>query len=177
MKRLAEGHQEAFHEIYRRYSAHVLGYCRRILHDHSVSDEISQEVWIKVVRAAASYRSEGTLKSWLLTVTRRTALNYLRDSRAGMEVATEDVEDSTSGREELRRTDFEDRIFARAAVEEIRRRIDELPANQRLALTLWLTEDLSYQEIAQEMDLTESAVKSLIHRARATLEQDLRGVG
>lgn len=167
---LAEGNQKAFQEIYRRYGAHVLGYSRRLLKNPGTSEEVSQEVWIKVVRAAASYRSEGTLKAWLYTVTRRTAFNYLRDSDFSEEIQNEELvrnaADSTTA-------EFESQVLARGDVARIREAVDKLPEAQRVALTLWLTEDLSYDQIAGQMGVSESAVKSLLHRAREALREAL----
>ncbi len=167
---LAEGNKLAFQEIYRRYGGLVLGYSRRLLKNPGTSEEVSQEVWIKVVRAANSYRSAGTLKSWLFTVTRRTAFNYLRDHNHSEEVQNEDLVAAAS---ETTVTEFEQRVLARAEVAKVREVLDQLPDAQRLALTLWLTEDLSYDQIASQMGVSESAVKSLLHRAREALNEAL----
>jgi len=160
MRMIANGNQSAFQEVYRRYSPHVLGYSRRLIRDRGVSEEVSQEVWLKIVRAAASYRGEGSLKAWLYTVVRRTAFNYLRDHINTEEVATAAPETSMTINE------FEQQVLARAEVTAVRAALNELPDNQRLALTLWLTEDLSYEDIGRELGVSEGAVKSLLHRAR-----------
>lgn len=169
MTMIADGQQQAFREIYRRYAPHVLGYSRRLIRDRGVSEEVAQEVWIRVVRAAAAYRGEGSLKAWLYTVVRRTAFNYLRDHINKEEVATDAPEVA------LTLVEFEQQVLARAEVDAVKAALNELPDNQRVALTLWLTEDLSYEDIAREMGLSESAVKSLLHRARVTLSERCGG--
>ena len=171
MELIARGNEAAFRELYRRYASLVLGYARRLVRELRQAEEIAQEVWLKVVRAASSYRGDGTVKSWLFTVTRRTSFNYLRDHTSPQEVATEDGEAPVGT---ISTDVFEERIFARADIHRIREAVDELPTNQRLALTLWMTEDLSYEEIAIELNVTEAAVKSLLHRARVTLEERLK---
>lgn len=167
---LAEGNQKAFQEIYRRYAAHVLGYSNRLLKNRGTSEEVSQEVWIKVVRAASSYRASGTLKSWLYTVTRRTAFNYLRDFSNVEEVSSNEIIDAAA---ESSVAEFEARVLARAEIAAVRRALDTLPNSQRVALTLWLTEELAYDQIAQQMGISESAVKSLLFRAREALNEAL----
>lgn len=171
MQMIAAGHKPAFQELYRRYGSHVLGYSRRLVRQTGVSEEVAQEAWIRVVRAAASYRGDGSLKSWLYTVVRRTAFNYLRDHVASEEVATADLEAAHATVHE-----FEEQVLARAEIEAVRSALDSLPGNQRLALTMWLTEDLSYDEIAGQLGVTEAAVKSLLHRARQRISDKLRGV-
>lgn len=167
---LAQGNQKAFQEIYRRYGANVLGYSRRLLKNQGTSEEVSQEVWIKVVRAASSYRSEGSLKSWLYTVTRRTAFNYLRDHSHSDEIQNEEL---VANAAESTAIEFENRVLARADVAKVREALDRLPDSQRVALTLWLTEDLPYDQIAAQMGVSEAAVKSLLHRAREALREAL----
>ncbi|MGE4131343.1 MAG: RNA polymerase sigma factor [Bdellovibrionales bacterium] len=169
MTLLAGGNQAAFQELYRRYGAIVLGYCRRLLKNPSLSEEASQEAWIRVVRAAASYRAEGSVKSWVLTVARRAAFNYVRDHNSSEEVPLES-EDQVGTIQ-----DFEDQVLARSEVAQVRQALEQLPDRQRLALVLWLTEDMSYEQIAQQLDVSESSVKSLLFRARQTLEAQLRG--
>jgi RNA polymerase sigma-70 factor (ECF subfamily) len=170
MAMIAQGNQRAFQEVYRRYSPHVLGYSRRLIRDRGLSEETSQEVWIKVVRAASSYRGEGSLKAWLYTVVRRTAFNYLRDHISSEETAMAEVVEQSQ-------SDFEERVLARAQIDEVRAVLETLPVNQRVALTMWLTEDLSYEDIAREMNLSESAVKSLLFRARNEMSVKIRGAG
>lgn len=169
---IAQGNHKAFQEVYRRYAAHVFGYSLRLLKNRGTSEEVSQEVWIRVVRMASSYRSDGALKSWLYTVTRRTAFNYLRDHDHSAEIQNEDgvaqAGATTPG-------EFEERILARSEVARVRAALDELPDSQRLALVLWLTEDLSYDQIAAQMNVSESSVKSLLFRARAAMEKKIRG--
>lgn len=171
---IAQGNHKAFQEIYRRYAAHVFGYSLRLLKNRGTSEEVSQEVWIRVVRMASSYRSDGSLKSWLYTVTRRTAFNYLRDHDSSAEVKSEELIDPAS---ESSINEFEEQVLARAELADVRRAVDELPDSQRLALTLWLTEDLSYDQIAAQMGVSEASVKSLLFRARTALEKKIRSAG
>lgn len=168
MSEIARGNQSAFRELYRRYSAHVLGYSRRLMRNPSTADEVSQECWIKIVRAASSYRGDGSVKSWVYTVVRRTALNYMRD-----QLPRESLSDMEAA-PEASTHEFETAVLARAEISEVRAALAELPDNQRLALTMWLTEELSYEEIARELSLSEGAVKQLLFRARQTLSDKIR---
>lgn len=169
---IAQGNHGAFQEVYRRYAGLVFGYSLRLLKNRGTSEEVTQEVWIRVVRLASSYRADGSLKSWLYTVTRRTAFNYLRDHDHSDEIHDEK---SVAASIDFSRGDFEEQILARHDVALIREGLIALPDSQRIALTLWMTEDLSYEQIATQMGVSESAVKSLLFRARATMEKRIRG--
>src|SRR5690348_7370901 len=78
MKQIALGKATAFRELFTRHGSLVLGYSRRIVRETPLAEDVSQEVWIKVVRAAPSYRDQGIFKSWLLKIVRNTALTQLR---------------------------------------------------------------------------------------------------
>lgn len=162
MELIAQGHSPAFQEIYRRYSRLVYGYGLRLLKDRASAEDSAQEVWIRIVRLAASYRGEGQLKSWLLTVTRNMAMTQIR--KRGLVV---DKDHQEIDEREVPSRDFIQNIEAAQAI----RWIGELPEAQRLSLTMWIAEDLSYEQIATELGLSGSSVKALIFRARQTLKE------
>lgn len=74
-------------------------------------------------------------------------------------------------------SEFEAQVLARSEIARVRIALDELPDAQRVVLVLWMTEDLSYDQIAAQMNVSESSVKSLLFRARANLEKKIRGAG
>lgn len=170
MKQIAQGQAKAFRELFTRHGSLVLGYSRRMVREKALAEDISQEVWIKVVRAASSYKDEGVFRSWLLKIVRNTALNHLRNKQAIEPLSEESDVSSTSHH------DFEQIFDQQQDLNHIKDLIEELPANQRAALVMWLTEDLSYEELAHELETSVQAVKSLIFRARQQLTLKLRGV-
>jgi RNA polymerase sigma-70 factor (ECF subfamily) len=167
MQLIANGNKGAFQEVYRRYSALVLGYGVRLLKDRATAEDISQDVWLRTVRLAASYRGEGSLQGWLLKITRNTALNHFRSRKAEPTPLTPDDAPSDIGRPE----ECEERLMKSFEIDRLVKLMQRLPDSQRVALVLWLSEKLSYDEIGMEMGLSEAAVKSLIFRARRFLEE------
>lgn len=162
MQLIASGNESAFQEVYHRYHRLVFGYGVRILKERGLAEDVAQEVWIRVVRLSTSYRGEGALKFWLMKVTRNSALTLIRkrgivaEAVAGEEIATDAAETAqqlTRGIELARLSEL----------------MGQLPDGQRVALVLWISESLSYDEIASEMNVSVEAVKSLIFRARKTL--------
>lgn len=168
MKLISGGNRQAFQEVYQRYGAIVFGYSARLLKDRSTAEDITQDVWMKAVRLASSYRGEGSLKGWLLKITRHTALNFFRSQKNVVLQSGTDIE---TNQENGVPEDFEKALLKNFEVNRIIGLIQELPDGQRVALLLWISERLSYDEIASEMGLSESAVKSLIFRARRFLEE------
>lgn len=170
MKQIAKGNSRAFQVLFQRHKGLVLGYGRRIVGDSTLSEDVSQEVWIRVVRAAGNYQDQGTFRSWLLRIVRNCSLTMLEQRRGNLTADAEVLENSPS------QEDFEQIFSRQQEVKKIQALIDELPDNQRVAMVMWLTEDVSYNDVASAIGVTEGAVKSLIFRARQTLETRLKGV-
>tara|TARA_B100000749_G_scaffold280707_1_gene278146 strand:- start:62648 stop:63190 length:543 start_codon:yes stop_codon:yes gene_type:complete len=172
MIRLQKGDQRAFQSLFDRHANRVLGYSARMLGDLSKAEDVAQDAWIRVVRFAENYEGKGQFKAWLMTLTRNAALNHLRrQSRWNTEVGQEN--EVTLNKEDLTPVQIEEELDRKGQLEEVKKAIDALPNNQRVALVMYMTEDMSYEEIGKEMDLSLGAIKSLIFRARKTLEQVL----
>lgn len=177
MKEVAMGDQRAFEALFKRYGSRVLGYARRILSDQGLAEEVSQEVWIKIVRSATNYDSKNQFTSWLLTIVRNTAISEMRKrSRYSRDVELDEqiVGSVSDSREEKR--NLESALIARYDLSMVRNRIDSLPDFQRTVIVIWMTEELSYEEIASQTGATVSAVKSALFRAKKSLETSLKEV-
>lgn len=175
MALIANGNRPAFEEVFRRYGSAVLGYSSRLLGGRSAGEDISQEVWIRTVKHSGDYRPRAGLKAWLFTIARNLALNHLRSQRKLTllgETSAEELSQSL-GAESLTAEGVEDILARSNDRKEILALLDALPAPQRLALVIWMSDDMSYEEIAQELRTTIPAVKSLLHRARTALEKQL----
>ena len=162
MQMIANGNGSAFQEVYHRYSRLVFGYGVRILKDRALAEDVAQEVWIRVVRLATSYRGDGALKFWLMKVTRNSALTLIR--KRGVVAEAVAGEEPSSGA-----TETAEQLTRGIELARLSEHISALPDGQRVALVLWISESLSYDEIASEMNVSVEAVKSLIFRARKTL--------
>jgi RNA polymerase sigma-70 factor (ECF subfamily) len=168
MTRIGQGDQKAFQEVYRRYSASVYGYGMKLMKERAAAEDIVQEVWIKTVRMAAAYRGDGSLKGWLLKITRNTALNVFRSRRI-------EIEFEETSAADIAPADFENQVLSAFEIAKLKEHIAALPDAQRVALVLWITEHLDYEKIASEMGTSVAAVKSLIFRARRQLETLMGG--
>lgn len=171
MVKIASGCQKSFSVLFERHGGKILGYAKKILSDHEKAEDVSQEIWMKVVKLAPNYRGEGFFKAWVMTMTRNTCLNILRkDQRLSFKDDVSDVIEQGASLDD----DFEKKMQQSFNLEIIKEALNELPEMQKLTLTLLITEELSYEEIAKEYDLSVSATKSLIFRARKSLQEKLK---
>ena len=162
MTQVAQGDMEAFELLFNEFSSKVLGYTRSLVKNQNLAEEITQDVWMKLVKAAPRFKSQGYFKAWLMTLTRNTCLTYLK--KEGKYFATEDIEQKLEQNE-----DFEQKLFDQFEIKRLKEALFQLPDSQRVALSLLISEALTYEDLAANLKLSLSATKSLIYRARQSL--------
>jgi len=178
MARVKEGDEEAFRELIERYQRPVINMIYRSIGDAWEAEDLAQRVFLQVFRSAGRYQATAKFTTWLFTITHNTILNeYRRRSRH----AAESLDTLTDGEEsgmqfaDPRTADPAQEVIERELQEKIQVAIQELPEAQRTAVILCRFEGQAYAEIAAVLGCSVSAVKSLLHRARETLKEQLRG--
>jgi RNA polymerase sigma-70 factor, ECF subfamily len=134
---------------------------------------------VQVWKSRARYQRTAKFSTWLFTIARNLCLNELR--RRSRHPA-DSIEEAHVEHEDQPRQQYEDKSHIAAPERllhgELAQKIDEalagLPENQRTAILLCRQDELSYEEIAEVLDCSLSATKSLIHRGRETLKEKLK---
>jgi RNA polymerase sigma-70 factor, ECF subfamily len=174
MRLVARGDTSAFEEVIERHQALVAGTVARMLGSNSDVDDIAQQVFIRVWKSAHRYVPRAKFTTWLLKITRNLVFNELRRARRRAQVPLQ----SDPGTEEIPLKDETNPAPDASLLEdELQRAIEEaimqLPESQRMALVLRRYEQLSYEQIAEVLDLSVPAVKSVLFRARTELRSRL----
>lgn len=171
MLALRAGDTAAFDVLFRRWSGPLLRYLERMVRDLAVAEELVQEAFIRVHEARERYRPQARFSTWLYRIATNLALNELRRPRHRAVHRSADAADAPP----LVATGpgADDVVEARRRAGAAQRALGDLPEKQRAALCLAAVEGLSYAEVAEALDVTEKAVKSLVHRARTSLAQRL----
>jgi RNA polymerase sigma-70 factor (ECF subfamily) len=174
MALVARGDTSAFEELVERHQTLVLGTVARMLGSNSDVEDVAQQVFIRVWKGAPRYTPTAKFTTWLLTITRNLVFNEVR-RRKRHPAETLDVH---QGEESLPLPDRHTRIPDQSLLdEEMQRAVDSaiqaLPEKQRLAVILRRYEERSYEEIAQVLELSVPAVKSVLFRARTELRAAL----
>ena len=179
MTRVTQGDMIAFEALVDRHKQPVFNMVYRTLRDATEAEDLAQMVFVQVFKSAARYRVEAKFTTWLFTIARNLCLNEIR--RRSRHPA-ESIDAAEAGHEDVPGRQFEDaRVLAapeQMMQAELSSKIVEaladLPENQRTALVLCQEQELYYKEIAEILDCSLSATKSLIHRARETLKARLK---
>jgi len=166
------GDDRCFEHLVDRHRQRVFALVYRFLGRRSDAEDIAQDVFLKVYRARESYRPRARFTTWLYVVCRNTCFNIIRDGKGDVLEGTAPVEEA--GVPDHRADSPLATALRQERAQVVRDAVDSLPANQRLAVILQRFERLSYQEIAEVLDVTPKAVKSLLHRAKVALHERLR---
>lgn len=173
MLTFCRGQEDAFVELYRRYRDRIVAFCRRIVGTDAQAEEAAQDVFIKLYRARESYAPRSRFSTFIYRIAANHCLNLQarvehKLVQRGLDVDARHVpagaERSDAPLAALERSELREQLTLALAT---------LPDRQRTALVLVHYEGLSYEEAAEAIDVTQSALKSLIHRARSALIGEL----
>jgi len=159
--RAKRGDREAQRYLYVRYADNVYGYVWSIVHDEHEAEDVTQQVFAKLLRILPKYEERHSpFLAWVLTVARNVALDQMRQRRAVPCDEIGEREDSLQG------SDPCDSLTLREA-------IGALPEDQREVVLLRHVVGMSPREIAKHLGRTEPSVHGLHHRGRGALRAEL----
>lgn len=178
MMRVQLGDESAFESLVEIYKQSIIQTAFRYIGDASLAEDLAQEVFLRVYRARATYKPLAAFKTWVFRILYNLVVNEVHARRKRAACSLESLRGND-------RSEFfisDDRAVTPVEVmeeKELRRKVREtvfnLPENQRMALVLNKYEDQSYQQIAEVMNLSLEAVKSMLFRARENVRNKLVG--
>jgi RNA polymerase sigma-70 factor, ECF subfamily len=167
LRALAEGDPAAFAQIVDRWQIRLINFFYRSTGNRADAEDLAQETFIELNRAATRYQARGTFSAFIFTLARRRLIDsYRKTARRPLEYVDPG--------EFLMQSQAEATDHSREIEEAFHRALAALPENHRAAILLLQQQGLSYDEIAQSLDTSVSSVKTWIHRARAHLREALK---
>lgn len=176
------GDQKAFGLLFDKYKRQVINYCFRYCGHAAVAEELAQETFLRVYKAATRYRPRARFSTWLFKIAANVCLNEIRKPayRARFESMDQTPDEVGDARREIAmesEQSMPDTLLVRQEDQFlVRQAMDQLPAEQRAALLLRATQGFSYQEIGRQINRSENHVKTLIHRGRQRMKKLLAGI-
>ena len=174
MLKFCEGDENAFSRLMEQNLSRVVNTIHRFLGRANDAEDIAQEVFLRIYNARDRYLPTARFNTWLYRIIANLCLNYIRDHRHAQSVQFQ----KTSSQSIEIKDDSQETPSKIVAREEIRNQVrlalQTLPPNQRIVMVLAKYEGLSYQEIAEAMNTTPQAVKSLLNRAKNSLKERLQ---
>lgn len=180
MLRFQAGEAACFDQLVGRFQRPLLAYLYRMVRDYSASEELLQETFLRVHLHRGRYRPKAQFNTWLYRIATHLALNYIRDHRRDRMLQPIEAEDGeTPAGVELRdrAPSAEAALVAESVARERRNRVRTaimaLPPRQQAAVVLHRYQELDYAQIGETLQMSVSAIKSLLFRAYASLRREL----
>jgi len=176
---LKAGNEEAFRKLVDKYKDAILNICYGYLRNRADAEDLAQDVFVEVYHSIDSFRENSSLYTWIYRIAVTKCLDELRYRKRLKRRAwyksrqwdeeTEPEIDELDGQYPNPQDDLEQQ----QRIEYIQRALEKLPETQREAFTLINFDGLTYKETAKAMSKTNSAVESLVHRAKQNLKKYL----
>lgn len=175
MVKVAAGDRQAFARLFDRHQASVVRFCRRFVGDGARAEELAQDVFLKLFRSAKTYQPSARFKTFLFRVATNTCLNDLRRPAGKAEVLEAKVNDDDAS---VFDTDADattplHALEAKELEAAVAKAMKKMSERERAAFAMCRFEGMAYRDIADTLEATESAVKSLIHRATVQVMKHL----
>lgn len=169
VKRMLEGEESAFTELYRAHQANIYRFALHMSGSKTTAEDVTQEVFLTLIQRGGEYDSRrGPVVGFLFGIARNQVLRWLRSRKNSMEVqhAINELPAQQNPLQDLARKEN---------IDSIRRLILGLPPKYREAVVLCDLNEMDYESISRVVGCSIGTVRSRLHRGRAMLEAKLRG--
>jgi len=172
-----EGDQKAYADIVSRFREQIFHFIFRMVKDKAQAEDLTQETFIKAFRALASFNSDYAFSTWLYKIAANNCIDYFRKKK----LATTSLDTPIKAKDGDLQRDFPDQeqgpeseLISKEQTNQIQTAIDSLPAKYKQAILLRHSQDKSYEEIAEELEIPLGTVKVRIFRAREMLKARMK---
>jgi RNA polymerase sigma-70 factor, ECF subfamily len=179
MLRVKAGDQSAFEYLVQKYRRPIVSFMYRMARNAAAAEDLAQEVFLRVYRSRETYEASAKFTTWLYRIATNLAVNHARDTRherPEVQVSLDEPDDETGTTLEVPDASLnaEQAMVRQERMMAIRRRVEALPEQQRLAVIMHKYQQMDYKQIAEVLKKSESATKSLLFRAYETLREQLK---
>jgi len=177
IERCKRGDLAAFNDLVRKYEKQVYNFAYRLTGNYDDANDIAQEAFLRVYNAIGSFRGDASFSTWLFRITTNVFLDERKRARAHPHASLDeyvDLDESSVTRQIEDPSPTPDLVTeGRERAEILQDAIRSLPEYQRAVVTLYHSQQKSYEEIAEIMEQPIGTVKSRLNRARLALKEKL----
>jgi len=169
--RAQNGDSEAYTQLLEAYQRAVFNLCYRMLGNAEDAEDAAQETFLRAYKSIRRYDLERPFSTWVLSIAAHYCIDLVRRRRFQVvsieDLTVPDIPDMSPG--------IEANLSKKEEQQGIRKLLERLDPTDRAAVVMYYWYDFSYEEISRALSLTESAVKSRLHRARRAMADELKG--
>ncbi len=167
-----DGDLRAFETLIQQNQRRIVADCRHITRDESVAEDLAQEVFVKAYFGMQNFEGRSSFRHWLQVIKVHHCLNHLKRAKKN-QVSIDDEDEGMKNTVELSTIDkTEERLSDQQRIHRI---LEEMPDTLRLPLVLRDMDELSYEEVAANLNISLSAAKMRIKRAREYFRERYEG--
>src|SRR5579864_3321723 len=158
MLRVREGDETSFALLLERHRGPVVNFLHRMVQNRAVSEELAQEVFLRVYRSRQTYEPTAKFTTWLFRIATHLALNWIRDGKKerSQESLSDELLEGVERQVADRHVTVEQAMVFEVRLQEIRQAIGALPEKQRAAVLMHKYDGLDYGQIARSLGCSES---------------------
>ena len=178
IEQAGKGNEEAFSQLVLQYEKQISNLTLRMTGDRDTAFDLTQETFLKAWRAISLFQFDSKFSTWLCRIASNTCIDFLRKQKKRQTISLTAVDEDNEAYEiAVSDSSLDPARIAEAAQdrEMVFQALQSLPADYRIALSLRAIEDMSYDQIAEALNLSPGTVKSRISRARERIRKLLAG--
>lgn len=168
-----KGDKEAFRQLFNKHSSWMMGVCMRYCRNRDDAHDVLQESLIKIFKAIGNFQfqSESQFRSWLKRIVVNTSLTFLRNaSKNEFVFVNNENENSILVIHDDYESENEEGLYSQ---EQLLQYVQELPLGYRTVFNLYVFENMTHKEIADELNISENTSKTQLFKARAFLKNKI----
>lgn len=163
--------EEAFNEIVKSYSERLYWHIRRFTCSHDDTDDILQDVYVKIWKSLPDFREDSRLFTWIWKIATNETLNYLRRQKVRSLISFENLTEKF-----ISRIDDDPSFDGNKLQRELQKAMQKLPEKQRLVFSMRYFDEMKYEDMSQILGTSVGALKASYHHAYTKIKTDLQNI-
>jgi len=177
VKRAQNGDSDAFEMLIKKHEKKIFNIAYRMLADKEEAYDAAQESMLKIYRALPGFKRDSKFSTWAYRITSNTCLDIIRKRKNQREVSLDNQIETSDGKMDLNflsdNVNVESEFERKELNQLILSTVEKMPDNHRAIIVMRDFQEMSYSEIAEQLDCPEGTIKSRINRARKYLRSSL----
>lgn len=163
-RRFLQGDKAAFSELIDLYNESLIFFIRRFVFDLNLAEDIAEDCFVALIVHPHRYHFKVSLKTYLFTIARNKAVDYIRHHQVIKEISLEEIEEKS-----VEYLSFEEEVLREEKKKELHQALDMLKEKFRTVLHLIYFEEMSYEDAGKVMKKSRKQIENLAYRARKEL--------
>lgn len=174
MMRAKSGDDSAFTDLMRRHYKGLVNYIYRFTNNRESSEDLAQEVFLRVYRSAKTYTPQAKFSTWLYKIATNLCFTNVKAKGREKNVSLDEMEENIGDLKDSKSEKADDVIYRSEIKNAIFEALETLPEKERVSIILCKYEELPYEEVAEVLGCTVGAVKTHVYRGRMKLVEKLK---